>query len=210
MANRELGVVHFWVCATELGGCNGRLQPGSSRFDSGQLFISVSLFSSKWGQQKNSKSFTWTAMASAHARQWKSIQTSQQVFIGFKNLPAGYFRDLQTSGQSMCSNGRLAIETSIKNLRVIKLLWVWFSGRCTSSGNFTAAQSWVDPYSGFYSREIAIHTVFLWILLGGKPKWLPLNFGFNDVMRTAPKYSYSKGRCNDRRTTAEGTARAKD
>ena len=31
MANRELGVVHFWVCATELGGCNGRLQPGSSR-----------------------------------------------------------------------------------------------------------------------------------------------------------------------------------
>ena len=28
--------------------------------------------------------------------------------------------------------------------------------------------------------------VILWILLGGKPKWLPLNFGFNDVMRTAP------------------------
>ena len=23
-------------------------------------------------------------------------------------------------------------------------------------------------------------------MLGGKPKWLPLNFGFNDVMRTAP------------------------
>ena len=33
-------------------------------------FISVSLFFLKWGQQKNSKSFTWTAMASAHARQW--------------------------------------------------------------------------------------------------------------------------------------------
>ena len=39
-------------------------------FHRGQLFISVSLFFSKWGQQKNSKSFTWTAMASAHARQW--------------------------------------------------------------------------------------------------------------------------------------------
>ena len=35
-------------------------------------------------------------------------------------------------------------------------------------------------------REIAAQPVILWILLGGKPKWLPLNFGFNDVMRTAP------------------------
>ena len=31
-------------------------------------------------------------------------------------------------------------------------------------------------------------TVILWILLGGKPKWLLLNFGFNDVMRTAPQF----------------------
>ena len=46
----------------------------------------------------------------------KSIKSSQQVFIGFKNLPAGFYRELKTSGQSMCSNGRLAIETSIKNL----------------------------------------------------------------------------------------------
>ena len=35
-------------------------------------------------------------------------------------------------------------------------------------------------------REIATQPVILWILLGGKPKWLPLNFGFNDVMRTTP------------------------
>ena len=35
-------------------------------------------------------------------------------------------------------------------------------------------------------REIATQPVILWMLLGGKPKWLPLNFGFNDVMRTAP------------------------
>ena len=49
----------------------------------------------------------------------ESIKTSQQVFIGFRNLPAGYYRDLQTSaaGQSMCWNGRFAIETSIKILR---------------------------------------------------------------------------------------------
>ena len=28
--------------------------------------------------------------------------------------------------------------------------------------------------------------VILWISLGGKPKWLPLNFGYHDVMRTSP------------------------
>ena len=35
-------------------------------------------------------------------------------------------------------------------------------------------------------REIATQPVILWMLLGGKPKWLPLNFVFNYVMRTAP------------------------
>ena len=45
--------------------------------------------------------------------------------IGFKNLPAGFYRELETSGQSMCSNGRLAIETSIKNL--IKYMYTCFS-----------------------------------------------------------------------------------
>ena len=34
-------------------------------------------------------------------------------------------------------------------------------------------------------REFATQPVIPWIPLGGKPKWLPLNFGFNDVMRTA-------------------------
>ena len=28
--------------------------------------------------------------------------------------------------------------------------------------------------------------VILWISLGGKPKWLPLEFGYHDVMRTSP------------------------
>ena len=28
--------------------------------------------------------------------------------------------------------------------------------------------------------------VILLIELGGKPKWLPLNFGYHDVMRTGP------------------------
>ena len=28
--------------------------------------------------------------------------------------------------------------------------------------------------------------VILWIELGGKPKWLPLDIGYNDEMRTGP------------------------
>ena len=32
------------------------------------------------------------------------------------------------------------------------------------------------------TREIATQPVILWILLGGKLKWLPLNFRFNDVI----------------------------
>ena len=46
--------------------------------------------------------------------------------------------------------------------------------------------------------EFATQPVILWILLGGKPKRLPLNSGFNNVMRTTPiceKMSYPQ--CTD-------------
>ena len=39
---------------------------------------------------------------------------------------------------------------------------------------------------------VMVHTIWggspviLWISLGGKPKWLPLKFGYHDVMRTSP------------------------
>ena len=45
----------------------------------------------------------------------RSIVTSQEVTMRITHLPRGYYQDLQTSGQSMCSNGRVAIESSIKN-----------------------------------------------------------------------------------------------
>ena len=41
-------------------------------------------------------------------------------------------------------------------------------------------------------QYVIVHTilggspVILWISLGGKPKWLPLKFGYHDVMRTIP------------------------
>ena len=44
-------------------------------------------------------------------------------------------------------------------------------------------------------RTLIVHTivppspVILWIEQGGKPKWLPLNFGYHDTMRAAPNQS---------------------
>ena len=41
-------------------------------------------------------------------------------------------------------------------------------------------------------QYVIVHTilggipVIQWISLGGKPKWLPLKFGYHDVMRTSP------------------------
>ena len=57
-----------------------------------------------------------------------------------------YHRDLQTSGQSMCSNGRLAMETSIKNLMVYKghvcvCVWALF-------------QECGAPFSAFYTTSM--------------------------------------------------------
>ena len=44
----------------------------------------------------------------------------------------------------------------------------------------------------FLCEYVIVHTIWggspviLWISLGGKPKWLPLKFGYHDVMRTSP------------------------
>ena len=47
---------------------------------------------------------------------------------------------------------------------------------------------------------VIVHTilggslVILWIELelGGKPKWLPLKFGYHDVMRTSPSHLFMR------------------
>ena len=49
-----------------------------------------------------------------------------------------------------------------------------------------------------FSYEIATKPV-LWIELGGMPKWLPLDFGYHDVMYTA---TIDNGRCSSCRWTA--------
>ena len=49
-----------------------------------------------------------------------------------------------------------------------------------------------DSGLGWGLCEYMVHTilagsaVILWISPGGKPKWLPLKFGYHDVMRTSP------------------------
>ena len=47
-------------------------------------------------------------------------------------------------------------------------------------------------YDWVLCEHVIVHTilggspVILWISLGGKPKWLPLKFGYHDVMPTSP------------------------
>ena len=103
----------------DFGSSGTRLPPWST------LYFCVTFFS-KVRTAKNFKVFHMYGDGLRTCVAEKSIKTSQQVFIWFKNLPAGYYRDLQTSGQSMSSNGRLAIETSIKNL-IIKQIHTYTS-----------------------------------------------------------------------------------
>ena len=63
----------------------------------------------------------------SHVGQWPPHMRASEVYsyhlgvsMRITNL-RGYYRELQTSGQSMCSNGRLAIETYIKSLMCVRL-----------------------------------------------------------------------------------------
>ena len=88
--------------------------PGSNSTAVNSLILSH--FFSQSEDSKNFKVFHMNGDGLRTCAPVKSIKTSQQVFIGFKNLPTGYYRKLKTSGQSKCSNGRLAIETSVKSI----------------------------------------------------------------------------------------------
>ena len=94
--------------------------PGSNSTAANSFFLCHFFFIVRTA--KNFKVFHMNGDGLCTCVPMKSIKTSQQVFIGFKNLPAGFYRDLETSGESMCSNGRLARETSIKKLNTITLL----------------------------------------------------------------------------------------
>ena len=82
-------------------------------------------------QSENSEIF----QTLSHVRRWPPHMCTSEVYrnlpAGYyrvKNLPKSYNRDLHTSGQSMCSNGRLAIETAIKNLSLVGSNWRRASG----------------------------------------------------------------------------------
>ena len=90
------------------------------KFHRGQLYFCVTFFL-KVRTAKNFKVFHMNGDGLRTCAPVKSIKTSEQVFIGFKNLPTGYYRKLKTSGQSMCSNGRLAIETSVKSIIPVRI-----------------------------------------------------------------------------------------
>ena len=124
------------------------------KFHHGQLFISVSLFFSKWGQRKISKSFTWTAMVSAHACQWSLEKPPSRLLSGFTNLCPKYVlkwalgnRNLHKYLNIIISNSGAFVSrgiiilwptsakkafliNSMKAFEFCRLLWVFFT-HCT-------------------------------------------------------------------------------
>ena len=67
----------------------------------------------------------------------------------------------------------------------------------TQSSHSVDRAGWQDKMASIgwgLCEYVIVHTilggspVILWISLGGKPKWLPLKFGYHDVMRTSPIY----------------------
>ena len=70
--------------------------------------------------------------------------------------------------------------------------------RATSRTSLPNEQNWAESGQCEYVipfhtiSSVVVHTILppipeiLWIELGGKPKWLPLNPGYHDVMRTSP------------------------
>ena len=59
----------------------------------------------------------------------------------------------------------------------------------------------IFPLQWGLCEYVIVHTIWggspviLWISLGGKPKWLPLKFGYHDVMRTSPIAKIIKPEC---------------
>ena len=70
--------------------------PGSNSTAVNSLFL-CHFFFLKVRTAKNLKVFHMNGDGLRTCAPVKSIKTSQQVFIGFKNLPAGFYRELKTS-----------------------------------------------------------------------------------------------------------------
>ena len=98
-----------WTCQEPRGLVGSRISdrvvPGSNSTAVSSFFFVTFLFFLKVRTAKNFKVFHMFS---------EGLRTCTSELYTY--LSGGYYRDLQTSGQSMCSNGRLAIETSIKNL----------------------------------------------------------------------------------------------
>ena len=62
---------------------------------------------------------------------------------------------------------------------------------CWASAGDQISQYEIDSTQWGLCAYVIVHTVLpviLWTELGGKPKWLPLNFGYHDIMHAGPHH----------------------
>ena len=96
--------------------------------------------------------------------------------------------------------GKVACQTAGIQLAAVQFVPTPLNGACAENApddgpHMESRRRGLDP---LFCEEwglceyVIVHTilggspVILWISLGGKPKWLPLKFGYHDVMRTSP------------------------
>ena len=101
---------------------------------------------------------------------WRAIKTSSSSRVYARNSMF-----LRVNDRKWAPNyNSVAVVLSMKGVFVGNTFW-----STAILENFTEKKKSVIP-----------SPVILWIELGGKPKWLPSNFGHHDVMRTAPTTKY--------------------
>ena len=85
---------------------------------------------------------------------------------------------------------KVAVRSSaVKYQLILATIKCWYSQSLHVLVRCCARINQGEPHTFSF---VIVHTilggspVILWISLGGKPKWLPLKFGYHDVMHTSP------------------------
>ena len=78
---------------------------------------------------------------------------------------------IYTSWSNLQLQNRMMVYTHV--LGIVHVLLQW--------GLYICAEK-----TSLFTRNLRPSQVILWLELDGKPKWLPLNFGYHDVMRKGP------------------------
>ena len=115
--------------------------------------------------------------------------TTMQVECDFTNAPKSSPHRRSAAGTIACEHAPFPSQSMQRRYFMPERKQTSKKKKDISRGRSKSSQK---PEQWGLCAYVILHTilppspVILWISLGGKPKWLPLNFGYHDVMRTGP------------------------